>query len=92
MIPSELIELLCCPETKQPVAPAPPDLVGRLEAERAAGTLRTRAGTPISEPVTEALLRADGRVVYLIRDDIPVMLLDERVELEGQAVSRPATG
>jgi len=80
-VSEDLIEILVCPETKQPVRPAPKDLIDRLNEKVAAGTLRNRGGEPVSKPITEGLLREDGKVLYVVDDDIPVMLIEESIEI-----------
>lgn len=80
-ISAELLEILVCPETRQPVAPASGDLIDQLNQAVQSGRLRNRGGDKVSEPIQEGLLREDGRILYLIEDDIPVMLIEESVEL-----------
>ena len=46
-----------------------------------AGTLTNRAGEPVRERLDGGLVRADGKVLYPIREDIPVMLVDEAIPL-----------
>ncbi|MCE9609269.1 MAG: hypothetical protein K8R23_03480 [Chthoniobacter sp.] len=81
MISDELLTLLCCPETRQPLAAAPSELVAKLEAQRAAGKLINRAGQPLSEPITEGLLRADGAAFFPMSDGIPLLTPDDAVLL-----------
>ena len=80
-IDPELLEILVCPETKQPLTVASAELLERLNATVTDGSLVTRGGEAVSEPVTEGLLREDGRVIYPIRKDIPIMLMDESIEV-----------
>ena len=80
-VSQELLDILACPETKQPVSPAPTDLLDKLNAEIAAGRLRTRGGEPVSDSISEGLVREDGKVLYVVDDDIPVMLIEESIEL-----------
>ena len=77
----ELLEILVCPETKQPVAAAASDLLERLNARVDDGTLRNRGGEPVSKRIEEGLLREDGKILYVIDDGIPVMLEQEAREL-----------
>jgi uncharacterized protein YbaR (Trm112 family) len=81
MIDPQLLEILCCPETKQDVAPAPDALVADLNGRIAAGTLADRAGNPVRETMEAGLLRADGKVLYPVREGIPVMLIEESILL-----------
>jgi uncharacterized protein YbaR (Trm112 family) len=69
-----LLALLRCPETRQPLAPAPEPLLARARAE----AWPTRAGAA-PPPFEEALLRADGRLLYPIRQGIPILLLDDSI-------------
>jgi uncharacterized protein YbaR (Trm112 family) len=69
----EFLRLLCCPETLQPLQPAPPNLVQRLEALRSGGELRDKAGNPVLDPIVEGLVRADGRAFYPVQCGIPVL-------------------
>jgi uncharacterized protein YbaR (Trm112 family) len=81
MIDPMLLEILCCPETKQDVAPAPDALVADLNARVEAGALLNRAGEVVREKLDGGLLRADGKLLYPIREDIPIMLIDEAIPL-----------
>lgn len=80
-IDDELLDILCCPETRQPVARAEKSVLDPLNAEIEAGRLRNRGGDQIETPIEEALLREDGRVLYLVDDSIPIMLVDKSIEL-----------
>jgi uncharacterized protein YbaR (Trm112 family) len=81
MLDAELIEILACPETKQPVRLAEPELVERVNRAIAAGTLKNREGEAVTEPIEAGLVREDGQYLYPVRDDIPVMLIGEGIEL-----------
>ena len=80
-VSEELLEILVCPETKQPVTPAPPELISKLAEDIAAGKVRNRGGEKVSQPLAEGLLREDGKVIYPVDDGIPVMLIEESIEL-----------
>ena len=80
-VSQDLLDILVCPETKQPIAAASQDLLDRLNDEIKAGTLRTRGGDAVSDPIAEGLLREDGKVLYVVDDQIPVMLVEESIEL-----------
>ena len=77
-----LLEILVCPQTKQPVKVAGADLLERVNQAVAAGTLKNRGGETVRDPISEGLVREDGGVLYPVRDDIPDMLLDEAIPLE----------
>jgi uncharacterized protein YbaR (Trm112 family) len=81
MIDPELLSVMCCPETRQPLTPADPGLLAKLNDQIATGCLRNRAGQPVTEPLDGGLVRQDATFLYPIRHDIPVMLIDEAIPL-----------
>jgi len=83
MTDPELLKILCCPETHQEVRLAGPAVVDKLNGQIAAGTLKNRAGQLVQERIEGGLIRADGKFLYPIRHDIPVMLVDEGIPLGG---------
>lgn len=80
-IDPELLSILACPETKEPVHLAPQDLVDALNRRIAQGEVRNRGGEVVTEPIDGGLVREDGRYLYPIREDIPIMLIEEAIEL-----------
>jgi len=80
-IDDQLLDILCCPETRQPVARAEASILQPLNAEIEAGRLRNRGGDQVGKPIEEGLLREDGRVLYIVDDSIPIMLIGESIEL-----------
>jgi uncharacterized protein YbaR (Trm112 family) len=77
----ELLEILACPETKQPVALASAELLRGVNAKITAGTLRNRGGEKVAKAISEALVREDGKILYAVDDGIPVMLIEESIEI-----------
>ncbi len=82
MFDTELLKILCCPETHQGLSLAEPALVDRLNQQVAAGTLRNRGGISVTEKLDAGLLRADHKYLYPVRNGIPVMLVDEAIPTE----------
>jgi len=80
-IDDQLLDILCCPETRQPVARAEASVLQPLNAEIEAGRLRSRGGDKVEKPIEEGLLREDGQVLYIVDDGIPIMLIGESIEL-----------
>ena len=76
------MEILVCPETREPVRLADEVLIERVNRAIAEGTLSTRSGEVVKEPIEAGLVREDGRILYPVKDDIPVMLIDESLPLE----------
>ena len=81
-VSEDLLEILVCPETKQAVHPAPAETLDALNARVRDGSLRNRGGDTVSQEITEGLLREDGKVLYAVDGDIPVMLIEESIEIE----------
>ncbi|MBI2301311.1 MAG: hypothetical protein HYU66_20575 [Armatimonadetes bacterium] len=80
-IVQEYLEILRCPETRQPVELADEALVARLNALIAAGSLTARGGEAVAEPIDGGLVREDGQVLYPIRDEVPYMLIADSIAL-----------
>jgi len=83
MIDPELLKILCCPETHQEVRLAEAAAIDKLNDQIAAGTVTNRAGQPVKEKIEGGLVRADGKYLYPVRRNIPVMLVDEGIPLAG---------
>jgi uncharacterized protein YbaR (Trm112 family) len=77
-----LLDILLCPDSKQPLTLAEPALLATLNQRIRQGTLKNRAGESVSDPIDGGLVREDRRYLYVIRDDIPVMLIDEAIPLQ----------
>ncbi len=81
MIAESFLKLLCCPEDLSPLAGAEAPLVERLNAAIARRELRNKAGRVLETAAEGFLVRADGKVAYPIVDQIPVLLIEEGIEL-----------
>lgn len=81
MFDSKLLDILCCPETREKLSMADDALLGLLNGAVSAGTLKNAAGEKISEPLAEVLVNAGGTRAYIVRDGIPVLLADEAIPL-----------
>ncbi|MEE2678237.1 MAG: hypothetical protein VX546_06620 [Myxococcota bacterium] len=77
----ELLDILVCPETKQSVSVASDDVLSKLADGIRSGSVRNRGGTQLESAPTEGLVREDGKILYPVDDGIPVMLIEESIEL-----------
>ena len=80
-VSSELLEILVCPETRQPVSPASEEVLSDLNGEIRAERLKNRGGERVTTSLSEGLIREDGKILYPVDDGIPVMLIEESIEL-----------
>jgi uncharacterized protein YbaR (Trm112 family) len=76
-----LLSILCCPVTHKGLSLARPDLLGKINAAIGEGKLTNRDGATLSEPLKEALVTDDGKLMYPVTDGIPVLLEGESVGL-----------
>lgn len=83
MVDQELLDMLCCPETKEDVSLADHSVIQTLNGRIEAGQVKNRGGEAVKEKIEAGLIRADRRFLYPIREDIPIMLIDEAISLEG---------
>ena len=82
MVDPELLEILVCPEDKTSVRLADRNLIDKVNAGIRGHAIKNRGGQPVEEELTEGLVRADGKYVYPVRDDIPVMLIEEAIPVD----------
>ena len=74
-----LLDILCCPVSKTPVKLLGRSQLDALNREIAQNAVRTVAGSDVREELKAGLITIDGKVIYRIEDDIPVMLADEGI-------------
>ncbi|GAB2660863.1 Trm112 family protein [Arenimonas aestuarii] len=72
-----MLDILCCPTSKQPLA-----LLGSAELEAinraiTGGGVTRADGSPQAGALAEGLVTRDRRTVYRVDDGIPVLLADE---------------
>ena len=85
MIRSDLLSIICCPETHQTLKFADATVLERVNGEIAAGKLKNRAGAVVTERMDGGLVREDGKYLYPIRRDIPELLVEEGIPLDATA-------
>lgn len=78
----DLLAILCCPDTKQPVMLADDLLIEKVNGAIDRGSLKNKAQKPVTEKLDGGLIRSDSKILYPVREDIPVMLIDEGIPLE----------
>ena len=81
-VDKDLLAILCCPETKLDVSVAEEMLITKINDAVGRGVLKNRAQKPVTELLDGGLVRSDRKVLYPIREDIPVMLIEEGIPLD----------
>lgn len=81
MIDTDLLDILACPQTRQPLRLAEQAELEALNARLAGGTVQNVGGDTVAEVVEGGLVREDGKILYPIRDGIPVLLVHEGIAL-----------
>ena len=74
-----LLDILCCPVSKQPLRPLSGAQLAIINRAVAGGDLLTTDGRSVGQALVSGLLTQDGKVIYRIEDEIPVMLAEEAI-------------
>lgn len=82
MLDQELLEILACPENKTPVRLATDSELASLNDRIRGGGVVNRGGEKVTDALQAGLVREDGKFVYPVREEIPIMLIDEAIPLD----------
>lgn len=80
-----LLNILCCPETRQGLRLATATEIEQLNRRLAGGAVKNRGGAGVTAKIDAGLVRDDGRFLYPVRQNIPIMLIDEAIPLDPHA-------
>lgn len=80
-IDPDFLAILVCPENHQPLAHASADVIAELNARIVSGGVTTVGGRALDKPLAAGLVREAGDRIYMVVDDIPVLLAEEAVAL-----------
>jgi uncharacterized protein len=83
MIDKAFLNILCCPETKQDLVLIEGEPINLINSRIRDSAVKNRSGQIVKEPLDYGLLREDRKYLYPVREDIPVMLIDEAIPFEG---------
>jgi uncharacterized protein len=78
-IDRRLLEILCCPVCKRSLQPMRADQLQCLNAAISAGNILDVEGRRVANSLQAGLITDDGRVIYRVEDDIPVLLPEEGI-------------
>ena len=75
----KLLDILCCPASKQPLALLDRGELQALNQAIARGQVLRLDGSTQAQLLTEGLITRDRRILYRVDDGIPVLLADEGI-------------
>ena len=75
----KLLDILCCPSTRQSLALVDSQALDALNRAIAAGNVKRADATVQGGILREALLTRDRKTVYRVDDGIPVLLAEEAI-------------
>ena len=78
-VEGKLLEILCCPVSKTPLTNLGQEKLEKLNDAIRGGEALYVDGQKISEPIQEGLITDDGKVIYAVQDDIPVLLEEKGI-------------
>ena len=81
-IDPKLLEILCCPVSKQPVFPLSEEKLAAVNTAITAGHVTQANDTIVETPLGEGLITKNKQRIYRIDDGIPVMLEEESIAVD----------
>jgi uncharacterized protein YbaR (Trm112 family) len=85
---TSLLDILVCPEDLTPLHLATQREIDSTRERIRAGTVRYWSGATVTEVFDGLLIRADGKIAYMIQRGVPIMLIDKAVVLD-DTVGKP---
>ena len=78
-VDGKLLEILCCPVSKTPLTILRQEKLDKLNTAIRNGDVLTVDGEKVKDPLQEGLITEDGKVIYPVQDDIPVLLEEKGI-------------
>lgn len=78
-LPDQLLDILCCPVSHEPLLPLSRTKLKTLNQAIAAGDIQYVDHQPVTEPLKAALITRNQKVIYAIEDGIPVLLAERGI-------------
>ena len=81
MLDPEFVKILVCPDNRTPVRPASEQEITDLNQKIEEGIIQNIGGRKINDKLDGGLIRVAGDRLYPVRKNIPVMLVEEAIQL-----------
>lgn len=78
-VEGKLLDIICCPVSKTPLIVLSQQKLDKLNAAIESGGVMYVDGEKIAEPLKEGLITEDGKVIYVVRDNVPIMLEEKGI-------------
>lgn len=78
-VDGKLLEILCCPVSKTPLTRLGQEKLDKLNQAIAAGEALYVDGTTVTASLQEGLITEDGKVIYAVQDDTPILLEEQGI-------------
>jgi uncharacterized protein YbaR (Trm112 family) len=78
-VDGKLLEILCCPVTRKPLVRLSGSRLEKLNRAIAESGLLTVDGQVVDAALDEALITEDSKVIYPVRDGIPILLAEQGI-------------
>jgi len=78
-VDGKLLEILCCPVSKTPLTVLGQDKLNQLNNAIESKEALYINGEKVTEPLQEGLITQDGKVIYAVQDDIPILLEEKGI-------------
>lgn len=78
-VDGKLLEILCCPVSKTPLTILGQEKLDKLNSAIADNEVLYIDGEKVTEPLAEGLITEDGKVIYSVQNDIPILLEEKGI-------------
>lgn len=78
-VDGKLLEILCCPVSKTPLTILGQEKLDKLNSAIADNEVLYIDDEKVTEPLAEGLITEDGKVIYSVQDDIPILLEEKGI-------------
>ena len=77
----QLLEILVCPKSKKKLQSADSRIIEKVNDKINSGECRDISLNTVEEPLTDALLQPEEQILYPVRNEIPVMIYEQAIDI-----------